>query len=258
MVPRMGRGRFIWHELLTRDLPAAKAFYGRMFGWRTRQEVLGEFGPYTVVHDGDRESIGMVELHESRQPIRWMPSVEVDSIAAAAKAAVFWGGDIRAGPIEVPRIGEVLMIVDNGGATMTLVRPEPSAPAPPIRMRVGSICHHVLVVRDLERTATFYDRLLGWKLKYVEISAEKKVPIFTLDRQRVASVAIIPKGQEGGGYWVCGIGVKNLPAAHQKAVQLGATSVVPPTRFGKLGSTNLLVDPCGATVSLYEPAPKKK
>lgn len=29
------RGRFLWHELMTTDTTAAKAFYGDVIGWKT-------------------------------------------------------------------------------------------------------------------------------------------------------------------------------------------------------------------------------
>ena len=253
----MGRGRFIWHELLTRDIPAAKAFYGRLFGWKMRTVEVPELGPYTLVHDGDREALGICDLREAREP-EWIPSVWVDSIPEAAKATVFWGGDIRAGPANVAGIGEILMVRDPFGAQLTLCDPDPNTPARPDRTRVGSMFHHVLVTRDLERAETFYGKLLGWKLKMVEIAPGKKLPIFTLDRGRIAAIHLLGEGEEAPCYWVCGVGVKNLPTAHQRAVQLGATSIVPPTRFGKLGSTDLLIDPVDAIVSLFEPASRSK
>ena len=28
------QGRFVWHDLLTKDVSAARRFYGELFGWR--------------------------------------------------------------------------------------------------------------------------------------------------------------------------------------------------------------------------------
>lgn len=252
----VGRGRFIWHELLTRDIPGAKSFYGRLFGWKTRETEIPDLGPYTVVHDGDREACGIVHLRQMSEPVRWMPSVWVDDVPGAAKATVFWGGDIRGGPFDVPGLGEILMIRDPNGAELTLVRPDPTTPARADRVRVGSMCHHVLVTLDLDKAKNFYEHLLGWKMKLVEIAPNRKIPIFLVERTRVASMHVLAKPEDGICQWVSGIGVKNLPAAHTKAVQLGAQSLVPPTRFGKLGATDLLVDPTGAPLALFEPAPR--
>ena len=30
------RGRFVWHELMTRDVPGAKKFYSKLVGWKTQ------------------------------------------------------------------------------------------------------------------------------------------------------------------------------------------------------------------------------
>ena len=30
-------GRFVWHDLMTKDLEASKRFYAELFGWRVQQ-----------------------------------------------------------------------------------------------------------------------------------------------------------------------------------------------------------------------------
>ena len=47
-------GRFVWRELLTTDPAAARAFYGELFGWQTKEVPMGDFN-YTMfsVHGRD-------------------------------------------------------------------------------------------------------------------------------------------------------------------------------------------------------------
>ena len=40
-------GALAWNELNTRDPSAAKAFYGAVFGWGSRDNDMGEMGTYT-------------------------------------------------------------------------------------------------------------------------------------------------------------------------------------------------------------------
>ena len=42
------RGKFVWHQLMTRDVPGAKDFYSRLVGWKTLPWPLDP--AYTVCH----------------------------------------------------------------------------------------------------------------------------------------------------------------------------------------------------------------
>src|SRR5215510_8485289 len=44
-------GRFVWHDLLTKDVNAAKRFYGELFGWRFEDIRRGD-RPYVLARLG--------------------------------------------------------------------------------------------------------------------------------------------------------------------------------------------------------------
>jgi hypothetical protein len=44
-------GRFVWHDLLTKDVSAAKRFYGELLGWRFEDTKRGD-RPYVVARSG--------------------------------------------------------------------------------------------------------------------------------------------------------------------------------------------------------------
>jgi hypothetical protein len=50
-------GKFVWADLVTDDVPAARRFYGRMFGWTFR-----EVGNYTIAANDERPLAGMFQL----------------------------------------------------------------------------------------------------------------------------------------------------------------------------------------------------
>lgn len=254
----MAAGHFIWHELLTRDVQAAKKFYGQLLGWKASSFAIGDLGDYTIFMDGDRPAGGIVELRNRWAPANWTPYVRCDDIARAAKDAVFWGGNITGGPVKVPGAGEVLMIVDNQGAALTLMRPEDPKKYPPAKLRVGAFCNHVLNARDIKRADDFYNKLLGWKLKMVDVGLPKKAMVFVHERTRVATLHRLAEDADEPNSWLCGVGVKGLPGVHQRAVGMGARSLVPPRRGGKLGAMDVLSDPTGAVFSLYEPATSRR
>ncbi|MFC7691653.1 hypothetical protein ACFQY5_20800 [Paeniroseomonas aquatica] len=60
-------GHFVWHELMTTDLPAAEAFYRAVIGWEA--EALHHLDvPYTRLGLGGRPMAGMMELPEAAGP----------------------------------------------------------------------------------------------------------------------------------------------------------------------------------------------
>jgi uncharacterized protein len=58
-------GRFWRNELMTRDVEGAKAFYGKMVGWRFEGMPM-EGGIYWVCKDGDQPVGGILDISEPR------------------------------------------------------------------------------------------------------------------------------------------------------------------------------------------------
>src|SRR6185295_12122124 len=53
-------GRFVWYELTTTDMEAAKAFYAEVVGWGARDASMPGM-PYTVFTAGEASVSGMME-----------------------------------------------------------------------------------------------------------------------------------------------------------------------------------------------------
>src|SRR5690349_9383456 len=52
-----GVGSFCWNELMTRDVPGARAFYGSLFGWKVEEMDMGPAGKYTLWQRG-KDGVG--------------------------------------------------------------------------------------------------------------------------------------------------------------------------------------------------------
>ena len=82
-------GMFFWNELMTPDVEAAKAFYGRVFGWTARTErIPGGEGDYTGFMQGEAPVGGALAPPEPGIPAHWMPYVRVEDADAAQAAAL--------------------------------------------------------------------------------------------------------------------------------------------------------------------------
>jgi uncharacterized protein len=93
-------GTLTWNELATRDVPAARAFYGDLFGWMFE----GTDDQYVVIRHGERSNGGLRPMSPAERglPPSWMPYFAATDVEALAAAAVEHGGGVLAGPTEVP------------------------------------------------------------------------------------------------------------------------------------------------------------
>src|SRR5438067_1243548 len=82
------KGRFVWHELTTSDLPAAIKFYEQIFGWEKKSEFdMGEMGIYHMFGRDRFTYGGMMKKTPDGPGVYWLHYIRVDSADAAAERA---------------------------------------------------------------------------------------------------------------------------------------------------------------------------
>jgi len=119
-----GLGRFAWNELVTESVPAAKKFYGGLFGWKTKpfgQNANG--GNYTLFMRGKDMAGGLMKSPKPGCPTMWVPYVIVKDVDASAKKAAKIGGEIMLPPTNIPTVGRIAVVNDPQGATIGLFKP---------------------------------------------------------------------------------------------------------------------------------------
>ena len=119
-------GHFHWNELMTRDVEAAKAFYGDIVGWTFNPMPMPEGGTYWVGMDGDQPVGGIFDMTGTDfedSPPQWMSYLAVDDVDARVEAAVKAGAKIVQPPIDIPDVGRFIMIQDGGGAIIGWMTP---------------------------------------------------------------------------------------------------------------------------------------
>jgi predicted enzyme related to lactoylglutathione lyase len=102
---------------------------------------------------------------------------------------------------------------------------------------------------DAEKLHGFYSQLFGWK-----IDANNEMKYGLVDGNETGIGGGIGPDPEGGpGYVTVYVGVDDIHAAMQKAQQLGASVVMPPTELPDFGVTfALFADPAGHVVGLTQ------
>jgi uncharacterized protein len=115
-------GAFSWCELMTTDAAAAKAFYGKLFGWEMEDMAMPEM-TYTVVKVGGNMIGGIMAIPPKAQgmPPMWGAYVTVDNVDLTARTAQELGGKLLVPPQDIPDVGRFCVIQDPQGATINAI-----------------------------------------------------------------------------------------------------------------------------------------
>lgn len=122
-------GQICWRELATRDLTAAKEFYGALFGWDLEPSKVSTAMNYFEIHTSDTAVGGMMEINEAwgenPPPSHWTSYVAVDNADETVQKIVENGGSVRLPPFDAPGVGRMSIVADPSGAGFSIIQFEP-------------------------------------------------------------------------------------------------------------------------------------
>ncbi|MGI8740115.1 MAG: VOC family protein [Gammaproteobacteria bacterium] len=115
-------GAFSWCELLTTDVPKAKRFYSRLFGW-TLEPAPIEGMEYTLVKYGGEQMGGIMAVPPAAEgmPPSWGVYVTVDDVDTTAKLATEMGGKVLMPPQDISGVGRFCVLQDPQGAMINAI-----------------------------------------------------------------------------------------------------------------------------------------
>jgi predicted enzyme related to lactoylglutathione lyase len=117
-------GAMTWHEVYTRDLERARAFYARVLGAEARRlEAPGI--DYWTLHRGPLTVCGLMQMTAQfppEVPAHWNTYFAVTDADAAAKRIRELGGTVQAPPFDTP-YGRMTAVTDPFGAAFCLIMP---------------------------------------------------------------------------------------------------------------------------------------
>lgn len=114
-----------WNELGTRDVDAAKRFYGDLFGWTTEERPMGDMGTYNILKLGENPVGGMFDIGDAlppEVPPHWLAYFTVEGCDAAIEQAKAGGGGLNAGPMDIDP-GRFAVLRDPWGAVFAVLQP---------------------------------------------------------------------------------------------------------------------------------------
>lgn len=126
----MPHGAFVWNELLTNDVEAAKTFYARVVGWTFKPAPMPEGGTYWLAEIDGKPVAGIMAMPQGMPPHippHWFEYLEVDDVDSRLKLIIEAGGAMMRPSFDVSDVGRLGFVADNSGAALGLMTPERKA-----------------------------------------------------------------------------------------------------------------------------------
>ena len=164
MSQQVPRGRFVWYDLMTRDVDAATRFYTTVVGWGTQVWSAGA-QPYTMWTVNQTPIGGVMAMPPEVRgmPPHWIGYISVPCVDETVRLATSLGASERVPAADIPTVGRFAVLADPQGATFALFTPAGQPPAPEPETGVGFISWHELITTDRESAFAFYQQLFGWR-----------------------------------------------------------------------------------------------
>jgi len=247
------RGKFVWHQLMTRDVPGAKDFYSRLAGWKALPWPLDP--AYTVCHAEIGPVAGIMEIPSdmsSDVSSHWLQYIGTRDVDSTAQAAVRAGGSIVKGPGEMQGAGRYAVLKDPQGALFAIIDPENAKPDVAGTTPLGAFSWHELATSDNEAAFAFYSGLFGWDaMERMDMGPLGIYLIFGEKGVQRGGIFIKPAENPGPPSWLPYVHVPNADEGYAVALSKGAKGTVPPMDVPKGGRIANVIDPAGASFAVH-------
>jgi predicted enzyme related to lactoylglutathione lyase len=244
-------GKFVWFDLATDDVDAAKRFYGAVFGWSFR-ELGGWTDRYTLIRQGNRDIGGVFAVSKDDVPrhARWVSLVSVEDAARAIGVIQKSGGQVLFGPKHLARRGTHALVRDAEGALFAVLQTESGDP-PDIPVAVGDFFWVDLFAKDPAKTAEFYRAVAGYEVTQESLGNGIERLVLASGGFARAGISPLPAGVTEPG-WLPYVLVDDVPGILRRARDAGGTVLVEPSTELLDGRLAVLADPSGAVLGIVD------
>ena|SRR5688572_25694656 len=247
------RGRFVWHELMTRDVASAKKFYSKLVGWKALPWPLDP--SYTVCHADTGPVAGIMQIPAdlpAEFPAHWVNYIGTRDVDATADAAVRAGGSVIKQPSDMPGAGRYAVLQDPQGAAFAIIDPENARPEAAGRPSPGGFSWHELATSDHEAAFAFYSELFGWNaMQRMDMGPTGIYLIFGQNGVQRGGMYIKPADMPAPPNWVPYACVPNADQGFALARSTGARELLPPMDVPGGSRVAMIIDPTGATFAIH-------
>jgi uncharacterized protein len=243
---------FVWYELMSTDVAAAKVFYGAVVGWNTQDMPMPDM-TYTVLQAGQTGVGGMMKLpqtaRDSGMKPCWVGYIHVADVDEAALELKRLGGTVHRDPTDIPNVGRFAMAADPLGAAFYLFTPTPSGARTPSDGE-GHIGWHELHTTDWPKAFDFYSAMFGWlKGESVDMGPMGTYQLFTINGAPAGGMMNSPVAATNR-FWLYYFNVGDIDAAAGRVTAGGGKIMQGPHEVPGGGWVVQATDPQGAWFAL--------
>lgn len=244
-------GKFVWADLVTDDVPAARQFYSGLFGWSFR-----DLGNYTIAANDERPLCGMFQRSRPKdQPQakpRWFGYISVSSVARAANVVTKAGGTTLATPATFPKRGAQAVFADAEGALFGVMKSSAGDP-PDFLAAAGDWIWVQLLSREPSKAAGFYRAVAGYQIVTNTETARLSEYVLMSEGYARATVRKIPAdAPQVQPTWLPFVRVMSVRDSLAKARSLGGQVLIEPNPELLAGKVAVVADPTGAAIGVLE------
>lgn len=244
---------FVWYELMTTDMDAAKDFYAAAIGWDARDSGLPGMN-YTIMGVGDAMVAGIMPIPEEAEKAGgrpgWFGYILADDVDATTEDVKQAGGAVHRPPEDIPSVGRFSVVADAQGAMFMLFKPEggdvPAAPP----MAPGHVGWRELYADDWPSAFDFYAGQFGWtKAEAVDMGPMGTYQTFAAGGDAIGGMMNRPE-QVPAPVWVFYFNVAALDAAVDRVTKRGGQVMTGPHQVPGGSWIAQCTDPQGAMFAM--------
>jgi predicted enzyme related to lactoylglutathione lyase len=246
-------GHFVWYELMTTDVAAAKVFYARVAGWGTKDASTPDL-PYTLFTVGKTSVTGLISLPEDARKMgatpRWIGYVGINDVDAAVDRIKRLGGTVHVPPTDMPDISRFSVVADPQMATLALVKwLNPGQQQPADLGKPGRVGWHELLAADWEKAFAFYSELFGWQKAGADIDPMGTYQLFSARGQTIGGMYTKPPTVQVP-FWLFYFNVGDIDVAAERVKAGGGQVLEGPLEMSGGSWIARCTDPQGAMFAL--------
>jgi uncharacterized protein len=253
--PGSSLGRFVWYELMTTDVEAARAFYANVMDWGTK-DASTPASAYIFFTAATVPVSGLTLLPEPAREAgaapHWIGYVGVTDVDAAAERIKQLGGAVHVPPTDIPNISRFSIVADPQMATFALVKGrKPGQEQPVDAGRPGRVGWHELLAGDWEKVFAFYGELLGWQKADAHVGAMGRYQQFTAAGEAIGGMFTKPATLLFP-FWLYYFNTSDVEAAAKRVEAAGGEILYGPTVVPGGAWIAHCADPQGAVFGLLD------